>query len=140
MLNQLQDFILHHWELCLALFGVLGLILINEHLTKKQGPQACSTSEAIEAINHQNAMVIDLREAEAFQAGHVVGSKNLPGEPFGKLEKHKEKPLLLICARGLQSTALAVKLRKQGFTNVMILTGGITAWKTANLPLSKGKK
>ena len=140
MANQLQEFVLHHWELWLALFAVLSLLLINEHLTKKQGPQALSTAAAIDAINHQDAAVVDLREAEVFQKGHVVGSKSLPGEPLDKLEKYKEKPLILVCARGLQSSALAVKLRKQGFTNVMILAGGITAWKTANLPLAKGKK
>ena len=140
MANQLQAFVLHHWELWLALFAVLSLLIVNEHLTQKQGPQALSTAAAIDAINHQNAVVIDMREAEAFQAGHVVGAKNLPGEPLAKLEKFKEKPLILVCARGLQSSALGVKLRKQGFTNVMILAGGITAWKTANLPLTKGKK
>ena len=140
MANQLQEFVLHHWELWLALFAVLSLLLINEYLTKKQGPQALSTAEAIDAINHQDAIVVDMREAEAFQIGHVVGSKSLPGEPLKKLEKYKAKPLILVCVRGLQSSALAVKLRKQGFTNVMILAGGITAWKTANLPLAKGKK
>lgn len=140
MLNQLQDFIVHHWELWLALFAVLSLLLINEYLTKKQGPQSLSTAAAIDAMNHQDAVVIDMRDAEAFKSGHVVGSKNLPGEALEKLEKYKTKPLLLVCARGLQSSALGVKLRKQGFTNVMMLAGGITAWKTADLPLTKGKK
>jgi len=140
MANQLQDFVLHHWELWLALFAVLSLLLINEHLTKKQGPQTLSTAAAIDAINHQDAVVIDMRDAEAFKAGHVVGSKNHPKDPLTKLEKYKTKPLILVCARGLQSGPLAVKLRKQGFTNVMILAGGITAWKTADLPLAKGKK
>lgn len=140
MMNQFQEFVLHHWELWLALLAVLSLLLINEHVTKKNGPQALSTAAAIDAINHQDAVVIDLRDAAAYQTGHVVGSKNLPGEPLGKLEQYKQKPLILVCSRGLQSSALAVKLRKQGFTNVMILAGGITAWKTASLPLTKGKK
>ncbi len=140
MANQLQEFVLHHWELWLALLAVLSLLSINEYLTKKNGPQTLSTSEAIDAINHQDAIVVDIREKETFQTGHVVGSKNISGEASAKLEPYKEKPLILICARGLQSSALAVKLRKQGFTNVMILTGGMTAWKTAGLPLTKGKK
>jgi len=140
MANQLQEFVLHHWELWLALIAVISLLFLNEHLTKKQGPQTLSTAEAIDAINHQDAVVVDIREAEAFQKGHVVGSKNLPGEPLTKLEQYKEKPLIIICSRGLQSSALAVKLRKQGFTNVMILAGGIIAWKTAHLPLAKGRK
>jgi rhodanese-related sulfurtransferase len=140
MANQFQAFILHHWELWLALFTVLSLLLINEHHTQKKGPQALSTTAAIDAINHQDAIVVDIRSADVFKAGHVVGSKNLQTDPLAKFEKYKTKPLLLVCERGLQSTALAVKLRKLGFSNVTILAGGITAWKTANLPLAKGKK
>lgn len=140
MANQLQAFILHHWELWVALFTVLSLLLINEYLTKKKGPQALSTAAAIDAINHQDAIVVDIRSSEIFKAGHVVDSKNLPASPLAKFEKYKTNPLIIVCERGLQSTALAVKLRKQGFTNVMILAGGITAWKTANLPLVKSKK
>ncbi len=138
--NQFIDFVTHHWSLWLAFTAVLILMLINEHLVKKQGPKSLSPTAAVDAINRQSATVIDMREVEPFRQDHIVGAKNIPGAPVEKLQKYKTKPFVLVCARGLQSVPLANKLRKQGFTNVMVLTGGIAAWKAQSLPLVKGKK
>jgi rhodanese-related sulfurtransferase len=55
------------------------------------------------------------------------------------MEKYKTKPVILVCARGLQSVVVATQLRSKGFTQPMILAGGITAWQAAGLPLVKGK-
>ena len=138
--QQLIDFVIHHWSLWLAFAAVLGLMLINEHLIKKKGPTSLSPTAVVHAINHRDAAVIDMREVEPFRQDHIVGAKNIPGAPLEKLQKYQSKPFVLVCARGLQSVPLAAKLRKQGFTDVMVLTGGIAAWKTASLPLIKGKK
>jgi rhodanese-related sulfurtransferase len=140
MEQQLIDFVAHHWSLWLAFAAVIGLILINEYLIKKKGPTSLSPSAVVSAINHSDATVIDIRDVEPFRQEHIVGAKNIPGAPLDKLQKYQSKPFVLVCARGLQSAPLAAKLRKQGFTDVMVLTGGITAWKTASLPLVKGKK
>jgi rhodanese-related sulfurtransferase len=137
---QLIEFISHHWSLSLAFAFVSGLMLLNELWIKKQGPQGLTPSAAIEAMNHKKATVIDLRDVETFRAGHIIGAKNMPSASADDLKKYKEKPLILVCARGLQSSSLAVKLRKQDFQQVMVLTNGITPWKTDNLPLKKGKK
>jgi rhodanese-related sulfurtransferase len=141
--NQLLTFVAHHWSLWLAFFAVLALMLLNERILQKQGPKNLSANAAVNAINHDKAVMIDMRDIETFRQSHIVNAKNIPNanmDQIDKLEKYKTKPFILICARGLQSSALAVKLRKQGFTEVMVLTGGITAWKAANLPLVKGKK
>jgi rhodanese-related sulfurtransferase len=140
MEKQLFTFISSHWSLWLAFFGVLALMLLNERITQKQGPKNLSPNAAVEAINREKAVVIDMRDTEAFRQSHIVQAKNIPSATIEKLEKYKTKPFILICTRGLQSSPLAVKLRKQGFTEVMVLTGGITAWKAASLPLVKGKK
>jgi rhodanese-related sulfurtransferase len=141
--NQLLTFVSHHWSLWLAFFAVLALVLLNERILQKQGPKNLSANAAVNAINHDKAIVLDMRDVEAFRQSHIVNAKNIPNaniDQTDKLEKYKTKPFILICTRGLQSSSLAVKLRKQGFTDVMVLTGGITAWKAASLPLVKGKK
>ena len=138
--NQLFTFITHHWPLCLAFFGVLILIFTNEHIMQKKGPKNLSPHAAVDAINHDKAKVIDMRDIEAFRQSHIVNAKNMPNATFEKLEKQKTSPFILVCARGLQSSALAVKLQKQGFTQAMVLAGGITAWKAASLPLISTKK
>ncbi len=140
MEKQLITFIMNHWQLWLAFFGVLFLMVVNEYLVKKQGPKHLSPSAAVDAINREKAAIVDMRNTEAFRQSHIVEAKNIPNAPLDKLEKYKTKPFILVCDRGLQSPPLAVKLRKQGFDQVMVLTGGIAAWKAASLPLIKGKK
>ncbi|HFL3390151.1 TPA: rhodanese-like domain-containing protein, partial [Legionella pneumophila] len=55
-----------------------------------------------------------------------------------KMSKYKDKPIILVCARGLQSPTLAMKIRNQGY-QPLVLSGGIQAWQNADLPLVKGK-
>jgi rhodanese-related sulfurtransferase len=54
------------------------------------------------------------------------------------MNKYKEKKIILICARGLQSTTVAAKIRPLGF-QPLVLKGGLTSWQNADLPLIKNK-
>jgi len=140
-MGQLGQFITNHWGLCAALVIVLLLILINEISSQKNRAKALSTAAAIDLINHGNAVVIDVRDPELFRAGHIIDAICVPPDDFSqkRMEKYKTKPLLLVCARGIQSGAVATKLQAQGFSQPMVLAGGITAWQAAGLPLVKGK-
>ena len=90
-------------------------------------------------MNHDNAIVIDLRDADAFRTGHIIDSIHSTSDAFTekRMDKYKTKPLIFVCAKGLQSAALAAKLRGLGFTKPMVLAGGMAAWQTAGLPLTK---
>jgi len=140
-MSQLSQFIINHWELWLALIIVLLLIFINELYAQKKQAKSLSTAEAIDMINHDDAVIIDLREPDAFRAGHVVNAMRVAADDFNqkRMDKYKTKPLILVCAKGVQSANLATQLRTQGFMQTMFLSGGITAWQEANLPLVKGK-
>ena len=50
----------------------------------------------------------------------------------------RDRPLLVFCAGGYRSSIAASLLRRDGFTNVSELAGGIAAWETAGLPVSRG--
>ena len=141
-MEQFVQFATNHWALNLALVVILALIFINEFLAQKNRAKELTTTAAIEMINHDNAVVIDLREAEPFRAGHIIDAIRASADDFNqqRMDKYKTKPLILVCARGLQSSALATKLKGKGFTQTMALAGGITAWQAANLPLVKSKK
>lgn len=140
-MEQLTQFAINHWQLWSALIVILVVIFIHELLSQKNRAKELSTSAAVEMINHENAVVIDLRDAKAFRAGHIIDSIHASAEDFNqqRMDKYKNKPVILVCARGLQSPTLAAKLRKEGFTQPMVLTGGIAAWQTDSLPLVKGK-
>lgn len=141
-MEQLGQFITNHWELWLALIAILLLLFANEFISQKNRAKELSASAVVAMINHEDAVVIDLREAEAFRKGHIINSTNTLAQDLTaeRLAKYKNKPLILVCAKGLQTPALAAKLRQQGFSQVMILAGGIASWTAANLPLVKGKK
>ncbi len=140
-MGHLGQFITNHWGLWLTLIAILALIFINELLSQKKRAKELSPATAVDKINHEQATVIDLRDPDAFRAGHIVDAIRASVDDFNqqRMEKYKNKPIILVCARGLQSAALASKLRAQGFTEPMVLAGGLAAWQEASLPLVKVK-
>lgn len=139
--QHLAQFIGNHWQLWLTLLVILVLIFVNEVLTLRQRAKTLSTAALVDMINNENAVVFDLRPLEAFQAGHIISAKRASEEEFSqpRMATYKNQPIILICPRGVQSSALAAKLRKLGFTQPMVLSGGMSAWQAANLPIVKGK-
>ncbi len=96
-------------------------------------------------MNKEDAVVVDIRSQKDFKAGHIIGSKQLKPEEvregnFAKLEKYKDKPIIIVCAMGNLAVGTATKMVKQGFSNVYILSGGINAWQGASLPVTKLSK
>ena len=91
--------------------------------------------------SRQNAVIVDVNEADKFKNGHISHAINLPFGNFvnsiGKLKKHKTKPIVLICETGAQSKKAAPLLKKNEFADVYVLSGGLAAWRKDNLPLVK---
>jgi len=137
-LAQLVEFVVHHWVLVLALVLILGLLAYDLIVGSKGSVEPL---EAITLINHQDAVVVDVRPAADFSKGHIINAINIPMNGFtkqiGVLEKHRERPILLNCRSGAQSSQACGQLRKQGFANVHNLRGGILAWESANLPVTR---
>ena len=73
-MEHLGQFITNHWQLWLALVIILLLIFINELLTQKKRAKELSPADAVDMINHENAVVIDLRDAELYRAGHIINA------------------------------------------------------------------
>lgn len=138
-MQQLGQFITNHWQLCAALIVILILLFITELQNQKKRAKELSPQAAVALINHEDAIVIDLRDQESFRKGHIIDALHISADDLPTMDKYKTKPIILVCARGLQSTPLAAKLREQGFEKPMVLAGGIAAWQTAELPVVKGK-
>ncbi len=116
------------------------ILMLVFHDSKKAGA-TLSPQGAVNLINRENAVVVDLRDAKEFKAGHILNAINIPYSAFDKrvseLEKHKEKPLVLVCKMGQHSGAIGKKLAAQGFTGVRRMSGGMMEWQNSNLPLVK---
>lgn len=102
---------------------------------------ALSAAGAVQLINREKAVVVDVCELAEFSAGHIIGAKNLPlGEFEGKLPslvKNKGLPLILVCASGARSARAVAMAKKLGYEQAQSLGGGLKAWKEANLPVAK---
>lgn len=101
-----------------------------------------SNAEAVALMNNQNAVVIDLRTIEEFKRGHIINSlefvpSDIKNHNLGKLEQHKDVPVILVCASGVSARASGEILAKQGFNHVYVLQEGIAGWNAENLPLVK---
>ncbi len=108
---------------------------------KFAGGKQVDTLEAVQKINHDDALVLDVREAAEIAQGKISKARHIPlGELNGRLnelEKFKAKPIIVTCRSGNRSARACSLLAKQGFTEVYNLAGGMTAWQQANLPLEK---
>jgi rhodanese-related sulfurtransferase len=120
---------------------VSGGMLLWPLVRRTTGGPWVNTTQATYLINREDALVVDVREPNEFAAGHVLGAKNLPLarlEASGAdLAKKKERPVIVYCDGGERSAKALATLKKQGFTRVANLSGGLGAWQQAGLPVEK---
>lgn len=135
-----MDFIQNN-ILLIAVAFVSGAMLIWPFVRRTSGGPWVSTVEATQLINRQDALVLDVRSAEEYAKGHILGAKNLPLADLerraAELDKHKAKPVIVHCENGNRSTSALPLLRKHGFASVVNLAGGYAAWQQAGLPVEK---
>ncbi|MDN3987336.1 rhodanese-like domain-containing protein [Zwartia vadi] len=134
-----MDFFLSQNNLLLIGVALIsGLALAWPMIQSKRAGASISCTEAVQMMNHQHAILIDIRPGEVFAAGHIPQARSIPANDIEKKAANlpKNKPLIVVCDFGRTAGAAAVRLRALGFTQVSVLGGGMRAWSTAGLPLS----
>ena len=130
------QFVVAKWYLFAAVVGVLLLLL--RHQSAKAAP-GLSPAQLTRLVNQNGALLLDIRDNGDFREGHIVDSMNIAaskiGERLPELEKHRERPVVVVCKMGHQAGTVANMLKDKGFPEVYRLQGGITEWQAANLPL-----
>lgn len=129
----------------MVLFGLAltsGGMLLFPLFTRGMRPGAVvAPTEAVMWINRKDALVIDVRDESEFKAGHINNARHIPEkqipERLKEIEKFKTKAVIVSCASGRRSATVVDNLKKQGFTEVAALAGGIGAWQQAGMPLEK---
>jgi rhodanese-related sulfurtransferase len=134
---------IHDNLMLVGLAAVTGAMLLWSFVGGKlSGVNGVDTLEATRLINH-DALVLDVREDKEFVVGHIPKARHIPlGQlkaRIAELEKFKNKPIVVNCRSGHRSAQACAILKKQGFENVVNLSGGIMAWESANLPMEKSK-
>jgi rhodanese-related sulfurtransferase len=140
-MKQLLQFIQNHWALCSAFGTVLALLIFEELKNQMGGIPKVSVQSATLLLNRENAATLDLRNQKAFASGHILGSINIARADLDahmkKIEPHKNHAVLLVDDTDAGAQAIGTKLQKHGFAKIHILSGGLSAWKDAHLPLTK---
>jgi rhodanese-related sulfurtransferase len=92
-------------------------------------------------MNQGGSLVLDVREATEFSAGHLPRARHIPlgelGKRMDEIRTFQEKSVLVSCRNGSRSATACRVLRNAGFTNARHLKGGLAAWEQAGLPVEK---
>jgi len=132
-------FLINNWFLFAAAL-VSGGLLAWPLLSRGAAMGGISPADAVNLINRERGVLIDVSEPGEYGAGHAGGSKNVP---FGALEtatdlpKNKTVPVLLMCPTGARAHRGVAILRKRGYEKASAVAGGVAAWREANLPMER---
>ncbi|MDO8448910.1 MAG: rhodanese-like domain-containing protein [Rhodoferax sp.] len=134
-----MKFILDNWMI-MSVALASGAMLLWPVLKGAAGG-SLTAAGAVQLINHEKAVVIDVCETSEFAAGHVGGAKHIPlnqlEEKLPGVVKNKALPLILVCQSGARSNRAVAIAKKLGYEQAQSLGGGLSAWKAANLPVEK---
>jgi len=137
-MNKFFVFISDNFLAVLVLLSLITIFIIYE---KRKGGVKVDTSEMTRLINKGDPYVYDLRSTAEYGTGSVAGALNLQPSNLVKqdalFKASEEDCIILICKTGTTSSKSAGELKKQGFTNVNVLSGGMTNWTQSGMPLVK---
>ena len=97
-----------------------------------------SVDEAAANVKSGDAVIVDVREKDEWDEGHIAGATHLSRGTI-ELEVEEKFPdlnttVICHCGGGGRSALAAESLQKMGYTNVRSMAGGLKAWKAAGLP------
>ena len=134
-----MNFIVENWYLILLALVAGTLLVVPSVRGGVRG--GLSAAGAVQLINREKAVVIDVCGTEEYAAAHIVGAKSVP---FADLEtrlpavvKNKALPRLIVCASGARAQRAVGVAQKLGYTNAQMLAGGLKAWRAAGMPVEK---
>ncbi len=134
-----MKFIIDNWSLFLIAIASGGLLLWP--LVKGATGGTLTPARAVQLINREKAVLIDVSETEEFALQHAGGAKNIP---LADLEtrlpavvKNKAVPVILVCPTGGRANRALATAKKLGYEQAQVMAGGLKAWKEANLPVDK---
>ncbi|MBB71210.1 MAG: hypothetical protein CMF50_02275 [Legionellales bacterium] len=140
-MNQFIEFFVNHWLLWSAFIIVAVAILVFELRQRVGGIPRVSPQAAVQSMNHDNALVLDVRSKDEFVQGHIVNAKHIPHTEIlsriNSLVKYKQTPIIVVCQMGPRAVQAAQELSKHGFEKLAILAGGMNAWRADSLPVEK---
>lgn len=139
--ERLPEFIANHPLLVAAFIAILALVAFTEWRRAASGAKNIAPATAINLINHEDGLMLDVRETNEYSGGHIINSVHIPlsklSSDLNHIDKYKGKPVIAYCRSGSRSLGACATLQKAGFENVSNLSGGMLAWQNAGLPVTQ---
>ncbi len=107
---------------------IYGIYMLYRFIERKRSAKVLTSDEF--RVNMRKVQIIDVRESAEFEAGHILGARNIPFTQFKEryLEIRKDQPVYLYDQRTSLSGRAAGILKKNGHTEIYILKGGYDDW------------
>lgn len=137
-MDRLIEFATNHYYLIAAWGLTLAMLLWTE---KRKSGRSVSPAEATRMINKEGAAILDIRSRKEWDTGHITGATHIPlvdlDRRLGELKIAKDSPVIVVCNLGQTAGAATKKLKSAGYTAAVRLSGGMTEWRGANMPVVK---
>ena len=140
-MERLPEFIANHLLLVSLFIAILALLLWNIFGSSVSGLSKIGPAEVTRLMNHEKALLLDLRTAADFTTGHILSARNIPAAELEgrqkELQKHKKNPIILCCTRDSDGIKAGRILKFAGYEKLYSLKGGLESWRNANLPVTR---
>ncbi|HFL8824414.1 MAG TPA: rhodanese-like domain-containing protein [Candidatus Azoamicus sp. OHIO1] len=128
-----------------ALFITSILIWISFEIKEMiYSKNSINPTQAIEIINHNNAIFIDSRNEKLFNEKHIINSINIPLEEINdqnkKLKKYRNKTIIVIQTNNFYARKTINILKNLEFKNILYMNDGINSWNKEQLPTTNEKE
>ncbi|BBL23546.1 MULTISPECIES: rhodanese-like domain-containing protein [Comamonas] len=134
-----MQFFIENWYLFLLAIGSGALLMVPA--LKGAGAGSLTPADAVQRINREKAVVVDVREAEEYVTGHITNAKNIPlaqlDERLPQVAKNKSVPVVLVCEKGARAVRAEAMAKKLGYEKAQALAGGMKGWRDAGMPVVK---
>ncbi len=138
-MSRVFEFVGNNLLLCAAFVAVLAMVIYYEYTRFAAGLKALSPFAATKLLNEGEAVFLDVRDDKEYKAGHIMNAQHVPLSNMDKfmheLEKHKDKDVVIYCDSGQRAQRAGARLKKNGFTRLHVISGGLGEWEKANLPI-----
>lgn len=137
-MDQFIEFAGNHPFLVFATAAVAVALIVTEIMRLKSGTSSLEPDAATQLYNREDAVFIDVRSDADFRKGRLPGAVHIAAstidQNLDKLQRYRNKPVIVYCNTGMQTGRIAAKLQKQGIERVYQLRGGFAGWQSGGYP------
>jgi rhodanese-related sulfurtransferase len=119
---------------------VAGFLLLTSFMVQAES-EVISPKEASALYSEKKAVIVDVREEDEWNEGHIAGAIHIPLKQLNthlpELQQYKDTTIITQCKSGGRSAKAVEELKSAGFSKVYSMDGGIKAWNQQGLVTTK---